>query len=236
MFRSLRHGGGRDLQHTESPEGSDVSNSSWVEWFLSLRGNEFFCEVDEEYLLDRFNLAGLNAEVKHYNFAYDLITDAIEEDLQPAMWDEVEKSARHLYGLIHARFVLTNRGLSKMLEKLKLAEFGRCPRVLCHNQAVLPVGLSDICGNKGVKLYCPRCEDVYSPPSRKHAVIDGAYFTTSLPHMLLQMFPTAMPPKSNERYVPRIFGFRLHQSAEEQRKQDQIREEAARRVQAYVEE
>ncbi|OAJ35834.1 hypothetical protein BDEG_20066 [Batrachochytrium dendrobatidis JEL423] len=151
------------------------------------------------------------------------------------MWDEVEKSARHLYGLIHARFVITNRGLSKMLEKFKACEFGRCPRVFCHNQTVLPVGLSDSCGNKGVKLYCPRCEDVYSPISKKHAAVDGAYFGTSLPHLLLQMFPTMAPQKTIERYVPRIFGFRLHQFAEEQRKQDHIREDIARMAQGFEE-
>ncbi|KAI8925057.1 casein kinase II, regulatory subunit [Entophlyctis helioformis] len=220
-------------QHSVSPEGSEASNSTWVEWFLALRGNEFFCEVDEEYILDRFNLAGLNAEVQHYALALALVTDSLEEELQPHMWDEVERSARHLYGLIHARFVITNRGLSKMLEKLKQAEFGRCPRVFCHNQAVLPVGLSDIPYNQGLKLYCLRCEDVYTPSSRKHAVIDGAYFGTSLPHLLVQMYPAISPLKTHERYVPRIFGFRVHQSAEEQRKQERVREDMARRIQEY---
>ena len=45
---------------------SDYVPNSWVTWFLATKGNEYFCEVDEDYILDRFNLTGLNAEVQHY--------------------------------------------------------------------------------------------------------------------------------------------------------------------------
>jgi casein kinase II subunit beta len=37
-----------------------------------------------------------------------------DEDLEKNR-QEIDKSARHLYGLIHARFVITQRGLSKMV-------------------------------------------------------------------------------------------------------------------------
>jgi casein kinase II subunit beta len=56
---------------------SDYAANSWVTWFLSTKGNEYFCEVDEDYILDRFNLTGLNAEVQHYPQALDLVTDAL---------------------------------------------------------------------------------------------------------------------------------------------------------------
>jgi hypothetical protein len=42
---------------------------------LSSKGNEYFCEVEEDYILDRFNLTGLNTEVANYQQALDLITD-----------------------------------------------------------------------------------------------------------------------------------------------------------------
>lgn len=58
---------------------SDYAANSWVTWFLSTKGNEYFCEVDEDYILDRFNLTGLNAEVQNYPQALDLVTDALGE-------------------------------------------------------------------------------------------------------------------------------------------------------------
>lgn len=51
----------------------------WISWFLSSKGNEYFCEVEEEYILDRFNLTGLNTEVANYAQALDLITDNLGE-------------------------------------------------------------------------------------------------------------------------------------------------------------
>lgn len=97
--------------------------------------------------------------------------------------------------------------------------------MLCNLQPLLPVGLSDIPVTKTVKLYCPRCEDIYNPKSSRHASIDGAYFGTSFPHMLFQVHPNYMPTKSIERYEPRIFGFKIHQIAEQHRWQDRAREE-----------
>ena len=53
---------------------------------------------------------------------------------------KIESSAEYLYGLIHARYVLTSAGLNAVLEKFYNAEYGRCPRVFCKDQPVLPAG------------------------------------------------------------------------------------------------
>jgi len=68
--------------------------------------------------------------------------------------------------------------------------------VLCNSQALLPVGLTDIPYEKSVKLYCGRCEDLYSPKSSRHGSIDGAYFGTTFPHLLFLVYPNLIPPKS----------------------------------------
>jgi casein kinase II subunit beta len=186
---------GRAVDDISTGSDSEYSNS-WISWFLSSKGNEYFCEVEEDYILDRFNLTGLNNEVSNYAQALDLITDNLDDDIQDELRGALDVQARLLYGLIHARWIVTARGLAKMLDKFKRVDFGRCPRVLCQSQPLLPVGLSDTPYEKSVKLYCGRCEDVYSPKSSRHGSIDGAYFGTSFPHLLFLVYPSLLPPKA----------------------------------------
>jgi hypothetical protein len=48
-----------DTQSSSSSESAKY----WIDWFLCLRGNEFFCAVDHDFIVDRFNLTGLVSEV-----------------------------------------------------------------------------------------------------------------------------------------------------------------------------
>jgi Casein kinase II regulatory subunit len=87
-----------------------------------------------------------------------------------------------------------------------------------------------------VKIYCPKCSQVFHPPPLRSgrsittgggsaggnggigtmsAGVDGAAFGTTFPHLFLMTFsnlvPDPLPPES--AYVPRIFGFRVHKSS-----------------------
>jgi casein kinase II subunit beta len=76
-----------------------------------------------------------------------------------------------------------------MYEKYRTAAFGRCPRVFCQGQPVLPVGLSDLPRNYTVNVFCPRCHGLFFPKSTRQANIDGAYFGTTFPHLYLMTHP-----------------------------------------------
>jgi casein kinase II subunit beta len=54
----------------------------------------------------------------------------------------------------------------EQLEKCKNVDFGRCPRVYCSGQPCLPMGQSDVPRTSTVKIYCPKCEDIYYPRSK----------------------------------------------------------------------
>jgi casein kinase II subunit beta len=200
-------------------EGSDVSGSegediSWISWFCNLKGHEFFCEVDDDYIQDDFNLCGLSTQVPYYDYALDLILD-VESSHDDKLTEEqnalVESASEMLYGLIHARYILTTKGLSAMLEKYKNYEFGTCPRAFCSEQPCLPVGQSDIPRSSYVRIYCPKCQDIYLPRTKyQYAAIDGAYFGSTFPHLFLMTYGQLKPPAASQSYIPRVFGFKIH--------------------------
>ena len=130
----------------------------------------------------------------------------LEEEEEEA----VQAAAELLYGLVHARFIVTAKGLAAMAAKHASGDFGRCPRVHCEHQLCLPVGPSDLPRLHTVKLFCPRCRDIYHPRHIRHASIDGAFFGTTFPHLLCQTYPDLLPLPSTSSFVPRIFGFKVH--------------------------
>eukprot|EP00746_Dinoflagellata_sp_MGD_P081313 gnl/MRDRNA2_/MRDRNA2_32355_c0_seq1.p1 gnl/MRDRNA2_/MRDRNA2_32355_c0~~gnl/MRDRNA2_/MRDRNA2_32355_c0_seq1.p1 ORF type:complete len:276 (+),score=56.42 gnl/MRDRNA2_/MRDRNA2_32355_c0_seq1:50-877(+) len=185
----------------------------WISWFVDLKGHDFFVEVEEEYIRDNFNLYGLRGRIQYYDSALEMILSSEvpdQDDLADVEFLEIYRDAADLYGLIHARYIVSPRGLQFAREKYLKGAFGTCPRVLCDRQHVLPVGVSEELRSNRVKIYCPRCEQVYSPKS-KHGELDGAYFGVSFPQIFLQSYPGLLPLDLARPFIPRIFGFKVHE-------------------------
>lgn len=54
-----------------------------------------------------------------------------EEDLADEHFLELNQDSSDLYGLLHARYIQTPRGISKIYQKFLGGVFGYCPRALC---------------------------------------------------------------------------------------------------------
>ncbi|EPY51624.1 CK2 family regulatory subunit [Schizosaccharomyces cryophilus OY26] len=204
----------KDDDFIEDPTPSPANeNVSWISWFCSRPGREYFVEVREEFIEDLFNLTGLNLAVPFYNEALDLILDRNNpETLKKLDMGVVETSAQILYGLIHQRYIITRMGLHQMAEKYSTGIFGCCPRVNCCYTHVLPAGRSDVVGRMPVVLFCPNCLDLYAPSSSKYKNIDGSFFGTTFPHLFFETYPELNPKRAipcGKIYQPRIYGFKV---------------------------
>ena len=76
-----------------------------------------FCEVERSYIEDGFNLYGLRACVSNFSDCLDLILDRIGPDDSDD--SRLTQSACTLYGLIHARYIITAHGLDAMYNKVR---------------------------------------------------------------------------------------------------------------------
>jgi len=97
--------------------------------------------------------------------------------------------------MIHARFITTSEGNNNIIKNLGLALvrekylngfYGVCPRIICNKQVVLPIGLSNDKKYSRVKVFCPRCEEIYNPKQRLKDM-DGAYFGINFPQLFLMV-------------------------------------------------
>lgn len=188
---------------------------SWIKYHINKPNNRYLCEVTERYIQDLFNSAGLDKIVELFEETIDYI---LNYDIDETIWkkhkSDIIKSADILYGLIHARYIMARSGLIAMANKYHDVEFGRCIRVSCKGQPMLPIGEYDEIDKGNVKLYCIKCNAIYNPPPQ-YENIDGAYFGTSFPEMFYQTYPGFRPTYSIQEYVPKIYGFKIHSSSKE---------------------
>lgn len=209
---------------------------SWIEYFLNIKGHELFVEVDHDFIVDQFNLTDIPFGREGVHNVISYITGPAPEEFAVRDEDDelpdlpIDITARQVYGLIHARYIMSPRGQQKMLAKYLNGEYGRCPRALCRSQCVLPIGLHEKPNRDCVKLFCPKCEDVYHPVSRAQSVIDGAFFGGTAAILLFQSYPKHLPRRSSEQFVLKLYGFKLHDHAQLARWQQNQREEMERQL------
>eukprot|EP01054_Gregarina_sp_Poly1_P004619 Gregarina_sp_Poly_1__4618@NODE_246_length_10752_cov_151_576135_g216_i0_p4_GENE_NODE_246_length_10752_cov_151_576135_g216_i0NODE_246_length_10752_cov_151_576135_g216_i0_p4_ORF_typecomplete_len259_score25_12CK_II_beta/PF01214_18/4_4e66GSu_C4xC_C2xCH/PF09698_10/0_17Cys_rich_KTR/PF14205_6/0_18Cys_rich_KTR/PF14205_6/1_3e04_NODE_246_length_10752_cov_151_576135_g216_i074468222 len=219
-------------------EESDMTSSvlehdqTWIEWYCRLKENRFFVEVEEDYVRDAFNLTGLGEIVPHFNKALDYMLeserDSEESDISSTDGDAndlervYEDSAATLYGLVHARFILTTQGIQLMSEKYDHKIYGTCPNTYCHGESVLPIGLYDQPRLQNTMVYCPKCREIYRPLNSRLASIDGAYFGTTFAPLFFmrnQQLQTSFD-EIPTYYIPRVFGFKVSPECRNPKKED----------------
>eukprot|EP00768_Dysnectes_brevis_P005356 gnl/Dysnectes_brevis/3836_a4950_1034.p1 GENE.gnl/Dysnectes_brevis/3836_a4950_1034~~gnl/Dysnectes_brevis/3836_a4950_1034.p1 ORF type:complete len:233 (+),score=18.98 gnl/Dysnectes_brevis/3836_a4950_1034:42-740(+) len=203
------------LYSDEDPsESSSDLGVSWVDRFRSIPGNDILASIPDPYIEDNFNLTDLPSVVPHFNLALQRI---LNYDITPNIRSEehlnqIEEAAQVLYGLIHARYILSEHGLGRMRRFFVAHRFGTCPRETCSKSPVLPLGTSTHLGVAPVMAFCPCCREIYSPLPRpgKANMLDGAFFGPSFPHLFLLKYPALSPSNPPPRPItPRLFGFRV---------------------------
>ena len=129
----------------------------WIHWFCKLRGNEYFVEVDDNFIKNEENLNGIN----YKDFLKIILSQKSPKDtsLTPELIEEMQE-IREIYGYIHKRFITTPMGIGLLREKFINGIYGYCPRILCNKQCLLPVGLSEDMRYSQVKVFCPLCQEV----------------------------------------------------------------------------
>ena len=68
----------RSVADEEDDNSSDTvseADETWISWFVGLRGNHYFCEVDEEFIQDNFNLSGLSTMVSQPIYLLSTLSD-----------------------------------------------------------------------------------------------------------------------------------------------------------------
>jgi len=206
---------------SDSTSASDFSEEeTCIDWLLAQKGNELLCRVEEDYIEDNFNLYGLNKIIPNYRDAIRMLLAeaASVEGCTEAGWvGPSYQTLLDLYGLIHARYIITTQGLNKMRRKCQNNVFGSCPAPEFSAFGVIPVGKSDQLRNGSPMGYCPVSGEVYNMPAWGD-VLDGAYFGTTFPHLLLMMNPALHGPHGwpvpGSQYTAKIFGFKVRRADE----------------------
>lgn len=215
------------------PSDPEEDYIPWIQQYCELFGHDYFVQVAQDFIEDDFNLTGLSQQVPYYREALYTILDYQVETAEDHNNDEsrskrnptelpnkalLAHSAELLCGLIHARYIVSKQGLTAMASKFERNDFGSCPRYFCDGMHLIPVGSTDVPGQETVRLFCPCCNDIYIPSSSRYLNIDGAFFGTTFPGLLVKMFPEIenqcrirINKFSQNDFGLKLFGFKINE-------------------------
>lgn len=175
---------------------------------LSQPLGRYFVEIDEEYISEIYNYYGLRQKISNFAPAFDLIHGPYIPPNKRRRDDmnDIDDYGICLYGLLHNRYLLTEKGIDRMHEKYMKEDFPKCPRTLCGGTKCFPCGISDDMGQATVKFFCPNCKETYH---HDKSIIDGSFFGSSYIPILMAKYPDVIPNIKQEVYTPMLFGFQL---------------------------
>ena len=109
---------------------------------------------------------------------------------------------------LHSPLKIESVGLAMIYKHFLQMGYGNCQRALCDKQSLLPFGMYDKLRAGRVKVYCPKCEEIYIPTKKFN--LDGAFFGPSLVHIFLAEYKKVVVlPPARFYYEPKMHGFSI---------------------------
>jgi casein kinase II subunit beta len=180
--------------------------TAWVSNFLSHPEGSFFVSVDPRFISSESQAADVRAQ-----FTGGALSGAVATILGTEKSSKYEAQARHLYGLLHRRFLLTSDGMLQMVDRYRSHSFPGCPRALCRGFTCLPCAITDDENDKaGMALFCPNCTDFYAYQGPTDLFIPASYFGKKWIHHLMNEHPEIAPQEKPEAFEPLLFGYRVY--------------------------
>eukprot|EP00397_Hematodinium_sp_SG-2012_P014215 GEMP01014446.1.p1 GENE.GEMP01014446.1~~GEMP01014446.1.p1 ORF type:complete len:722 (+),score=225.43 GEMP01014446.1:207-2372(+) len=202
------------IPESPSPERMDDSSSSSedsLESDYSKWVHQFCCEfpqlvkVPTWYLNDNFSMQGLNAifRRKYRGCLAIIVGESVE------IPDVFPHDVYMLYLFAHQRYVQTWDGMCAVKSKIFEGDYGYCLRVLCKKNPLIPVQMSD--GSEALVGFCTACLQcvVHRQLTSTEIPHLGIAYGDSFAELLLMNFPKLRRLEEPEKFVPRLYGYRL---------------------------
>ena len=189
--------------------------SRWIRKHLSTMDHNFYSLIPEVFYLNTQIVSHLNRhfsekDMKYFKTCFTVLSGSSNKVPSYAA-EEIQRSVKVMHDIVHGRYIVSEDGLETVREKHVRGVYGKCPRLHCEENSLLPLGMDDVPSISHTQCFCAKCRDVYRTPL--HISIDSVAFGSSLPHLFLEQYPDLCPTKPDLVYVPKIFGFKIHPSS-----------------------